>query len=295
MKKLSLKHVSFILAGTFIFSTALTSCSKDNSTPDVPLPPIGGYSTSDSVAASNLVAYWNFDGNQNEIKSGNSPANAVGASYTGGIKGQAVKLDNGYLNYSGVTGLTSLTTDFSVSAWFQVQNDTLGAREVFQYASANPTDAFGNINFTLETKQYSHSPNTGYDTLIIHPTFRDEKGGLQDNTNNYPVNDTTLVKDSSGKWVHSTITWNAQSHQFNIWANGVKIGNFPTRGTSVFTPSSSTNAIIGGWSNNVAGSGLPAQDFSIPFTGVIDQVRVYNKTLSDDEISALYQLEKAGR
>ena len=80
-----------------------------------------------------------------------------------------------------------------------------------------------------------------------------------------------------------------------MYANGVKIGNFPDRGTAVFTPSPSTSAIIGGWSTNVPALSLPEQPIFQPFNGSIDEVRLYNKTLSTDEISALYQLAKAGR
>ncbi|HEU5054602.1 MAG TPA: LamG-like jellyroll fold domain-containing protein [Hanamia sp.] len=297
MKKLTIKNLSLVFTGVFLFSVILVSCKKSKS--DVKLPDIGGYPSSNAVAASNLVAYWDFDGNQTETKSGNNPADAQGASYTNGVKGQALSLANGYLYYTGVSGLTSLTSDFSVSAWFQVQNnktDTSGfANEVFQYVSGTPSDAFGNINFSLETGQFKHTPDAGYDTLIIHPTFRDQAGGLQDNTNNYPVSDSTLVKDTTGTWVYSVITWNSSTHQFNIYANGAKVGNFPDRGTSVFTPSPSTSAIIGAWSSNIPALGLPAQSFAQPFTGAIDEVRVYSKTLSKDEISALYELGKAGR
>ena len=68
MKKIAMKNVSLLLIGAFLFSVVFTSCKKKNN--DVQLPPIGGYNNSDEVGAANLVAYWNFDGNQNEIKSG---------------------------------------------------------------------------------------------------------------------------------------------------------------------------------------------------------------------------------
>ncbi|MGN6250132.1 MAG: LamG-like jellyroll fold domain-containing protein [Ginsengibacter sp.] len=299
MKKLTIKNLSLAFAGMLLFSAILTSCKKSSS-PDVTLPDIGGYPSSDSVAASNLVAYWGFDGNQTEMKSGNNPAEAQGASYTNGVKGQGLALSNGFLYYTGVSGLTSLTSDFSVSAWFQVQNnktDTSGhPSELFQYVSGNPTDQFGNINWTLETGAFKNTPEAGYDTLIIHPQIRDQAGGIQDNINNYPVNDTTLVKDTTGTWIYSVITWNASTHQLNLYANGVNVGNFPDRGTAVFTPDPSTSAIIGGWSNNVSALGVTADPkIYQPFTGSIDEVRVYNKTLSKDEISALYELGKAGR
>jgi hypothetical protein len=285
-----------ILGGMVVIS----GCDKDND--DVNLPPIGGYNNSNEVASANLKAHWTFDNTQKEDISGVTPAQVVGASYISGRKGQAVSLNNGYLYYTGVTGLSSVTSAFSVSAWVQVQNNLSGvngAREVFQWVRANPSalpnEAFGNINLTLETQQYPHTAATGYDTLIIHPTFRDQANGLQDNTNNYPVTAANLVKDTAGKWIHTLITWDPNTHKFDVWANGVKVGNYPDRGTSVFTPSASTAAVIGGWISNVTGIGVTPQGFTLPFLGAIDEVRVFNKTLLDTEISALYLLEMAGR
>lgn len=301
MKKHSIYFAAKFLAGAISLTFAITSCKSK--TQDVVLPAIGGYNNSNEVAAANLKAHWTFDGTQKEDISGVSPAQVVGASYVSGIKGQGVGLSNGFLYYTGVTGLSAVTTSFSVSAWFQVNNNkpspTTGGGtplEVFQWVratpSTDPNNPFGNINFTLETGQFAHTPATGYDTLIIHPTYRDQAGGLQDNINNYPLN---LVKDTTGKWIKSTITYDNTTHLFQTWVNGVKVSNFEDRGTNVFTPSASTNAVIGAWVANVTGLGVTAQGFTVPFTGAIDEVRVYNKALTSAEISALYQLELAGR
>ena len=299
MKKLSLKHVSFILAGTFIFSTALTSCSKDNSTPDVPLPPIGGYSTSDSVAASNLVAYWNFDGNQKEIKSGTDATSSANATYTSGVKGQAVKLDSGYVFYNSIPALDGMTT-FSVSAWVQVQNngkepgDTIDhsfTSMIFQLTKPNST--FGNINLGLET---SWKPASN-DSLVVHGWYTDPSNGLQDNRNDpFGTPPVGVVIDSAGKWINVTMTVdNSNPVNCLIYANGVNIGAYNTRGPNVYTPMTPSSVIIGAWVNNIPSLPHTSDTWPHAFVGSIDQVRVYNKALSPDEISALYQLEKAGR
>lgn len=291
-----MKRITKLMLATAALSFGFISC---NNKEDVPLPTIDGYNNSNEVAAASLKAHWTFDGTQNEAISATAPAQAVGASYVTGIKGQGIGLANGFLYYTGVTGLTSVTTSFTVSAWVQVQNNaglTTGGTpsEVFQYVKASPTvnDAFGNINFTLETGNFRNTPAAGYDTLIIHPTFRDPAGGLQDNINNFPLQ---LVKDTAGKWIHTLITYDATTHLFNIWANNVKVGNFPDRGTNVYTPAATTKAVIGAWIANVTGSGVNPQGFTVPFVGSIDEVRVYNKALTDAEIGSLYKIERAGR
>lgn len=294
MKKLSIKNISLILAGIFLFSAALTSCKK-SSTPDVTLPDIGGYPSSDSVASSNLVAYWNFDGNQNEIKSGTAATSSANATYTPGIKGQAIKLDSGYVFYNSIPSLNGMNS-FTVSAWIQVRNnyDTLGnafTSMIFQLSKPNST--FGNINLGLET---NWKPATN-DTLVVHGWYTDPSNGLQDNRNdpfgNPPVG---VVLDTTGKWINVMMTVdNNNPVNCLIYANGVNIGAYSNRGANVYTPSTPSSVIIGGWLNNVPGQPHTSDTWPHAFVGSIDQVRVYNKALSQDEISALYQLEKAGR
>ncbi len=296
MKKISIKNISLILAGTFVLSAIITSCSKNNSTPDVPLPPIGGYASSDSVAAANLVAYWNFDGNQNEIKSGTAATSSAGATYmTNGIKGQALKLDSGYVFYNSIPALDGMTT-FTVSAWVQVRNnyDTLGnafTSMIFQLSK--PTSTFGDINLGLET---SWKPASN-DSLVVHGWYTDPANGLQDNRNDpFGTPPVGVVLDTAGHWINVMMTVdNSNPVNCLIYANGVNIGAYNTRGTNVYTPTTPSSVIIGGWLNNVPGQPHTSDTWPHAFVGGIDQVRVYNKALSPDEISALYQLEKAGR
>ena len=290
-----MKNVTLILAGTFLFSLAMTSCSK-SSTPDVTLPPIGGYSSSDSVAAANLVAYWNFDGNQNEIKSGTASTSSDRVTYTPGIKGQAIKCDSGYVFYNSIPALNGMTA-FSVSAWVQVRNnfDTLGnAYTSMIFQTSKSTDAFGNINLGLET---AWKPASN-DSLVVHGWYTDPKNGLQDNRNDpFGTPPVGVVLDTAGKWINVMMTVdNSNPVNCLIYANGVSIGAYNTRGTNVYTPQTPSSVIIGGWLNNVPGQ--PHTSVSYPthaFVGSIDQVRVYNKALSTSDISALYQLELAGR
>jgi hypothetical protein len=299
MKKLSLKNVSLILAGTFLFSVAMTSCSKDNGSPDVPLPPIGGYAASDSVAAANLVAYWNFDGNQKEVKSGTDATSSANATYTSGVKGQAVKLDSGYVFYNSIPALDNMTT-FSVSAWVQVRNNGKEATDTVDHSFTSmifqltkPNSTFGNINLGLET---SWKPASN-DTLVVHGWYTDPSNGLQDNRNDpFGTPPVGVVIDTTGKWVNVIMTVdNSNPVNCLIYANGVNIGAYNNRGTNVYTPMTPSSVIIGAWVNNIPSLAHTSDTWPHAFVGSIDQVRVYNKALSADEISALYQLEKAGR
>ncbi|MGN6600915.1 MAG: LamG-like jellyroll fold domain-containing protein [Ginsengibacter sp.] len=294
MKKLTIKNISLAFAGMLLFSAILTSCKKSSS-PDVTLPDIGGYPSSDSVAAANLKAYWNFDGNQKEIKSNTDATSSANVSYTDGVKGQALKFDSGYVFYQSIPALDNMTT-FTVSAWVQVRNnfDTLGnafTSMIFQLSKPNST--FGNINLGLETG-WKPADN---DTLVVHGWYTDPSNGLQDNRNdpfgNPPVG---VVLDTTGKWINVAMTVdNGDPATIKIYANGQSIGAYDNRGTNVYTPMTPSSVIIGGWLNNVPNQPHTSDTWPHGFVGSIDQVRVYNKVLSKDELSALYQLELAGR
>lgn len=290
MKTLSMKNVSLVLAGTFLISIAMTSCKKKNS--DVVLPPIGGYANSDAVAATNLVAYWNFDGNQNEIKSGTAATSSDRVSYITGIKGQALLCDSGYVFYNSIPALDGMTA-FSVSAWVQTQNSQAPGFTSLIFQLSKPNSTFGNINFGVETGQKP----AGNDTLTIHGWYTDPSNGLQDNRNDpFGTTPVGIVLDTTGHWIHTVMTVdNSNPVNFHIYANGVDIGAYSQRGTNVYTPMTPSSVIIGGWLNNVPGQPHTSDTWPHAFVGGIDQVRVYNKALSASDVSALYQLEKAGR
>jgi hypothetical protein len=120
---------------------------------------------------------------------------------------------------------------------------------------------------------------------------------LQDNRNDpFGTPAVGVVLDTAGTWVNVMMTLdNANPVNFRIYANGKEIGAYTQRGTNVYTPITPASVIIGGWLNNVPNQPHTSDTWPHAFVGSIDQVRVYNKALSADEISALYQLEKAGR
>jgi Concanavalin A-like lectin/glucanases superfamily len=278
-----------VIASSFFI--AFSSCKKNH---DVTLPPIGGYNSSDEVAAANLVAYWSFEGSQSEVKSGTAVTSSDRATYSTGVKGQAISLDSGYLFYTSIPALNALTT-FSVSAWVMVRNNG-GPTNAFTsmiFQTSKPTSTFGNINLGLET---SWNPSTN-DTLVVHGWYTDPATGLQDNRNDPFGNPRVgVVLDTAGHWINVMMTVdNSNPVNCLIYANGVSIGAYNTRGTNVYTPLTPSSVIIGGWLNNVPGQPHTSDTWPHAFVGSIDQLRVYSKALTVDEISALYKLELAGR
>lgn len=296
-KKLKMTKNSLNLSGTLlvvaaVFTFAMSSCKKNGG--DVQLPPIDGYNNSNEVAKDNLMAYWDFEGNSNEMKSGAASTSSSRVTYVPGVKGQAIKLDSGYVFFKNVPAINAMTS-FSVSAWVQTRNngETDNAFTSMVFQASKPGSTFGNMNLGLET---SWKPATN-DTLVVHGWYSDPSNGLQDNRNDpFGTPPVGVVLNPANKWVFLTMTANnVAPSQFLIYANGQPIGAYSDRGTALYTPQSPSSVIIGGWLNNVPGEAHTSDTWPHAFVGSIDQVRVFNKALTPAEISSLYKLESAGR
>ena len=305
MKKRTIKPILQFLTLGGIFSVLVAgNCNKNN---DVPLPQIGGYNNSNEVAAANLKAYWPLDGNGTESKSGTVPTSTVGVTYaTGGIKGQAATFSNGYIYYaSAVGGALPSNQPFSISAWVQGANNFVNGgnppanNHPYQFFTlARPGQFWGNVNLLYEAGQYG----VASDTMVFKSIYK-LASGEKDNINNYgpPGSYKVIKKAGTGQWVHVVTTYNPAGGTgaesiFRIYADSALAStvNFENKGSNsyVYAPH---EVIIGGWYNNIPGKTITPDTWTTPFTGKLDEIRVYNKLLSDAEIIALYHLGKAGR
>ena len=312
MKKIAMKNVFFLSIGAFLLSVTNTSCKKSNS--DVVLPPIGGYNTSNDVAAANLKAHWAFDGNANESISSTAPSTSLKSTFVPGVKGQAVKLDSGYILYPTIAALNTVNLgSVTVSTWINTDNQGDGTRPTGVFALTLGTAAqtdwnSGPINMYLENGR----PATYDDTLVLHSAFSTYGSGSRmggDNINDYGVRETDFkTVHGTNKWVQYIIRYDGSGSFFDIFANGVLVSNNNFRfkytgalpgvgfGPIVLPAATQTQVVIGGFPNTTTGFPMSAiQGFQGLYRGSIDELRFYNKALSADEITALYQLELAGR
>ena len=155
--KLSTLNINGCLVGLSLTAAILSSCKKDGNPNNLPeVSPtayegkIDGYLSTDEIYPTNLVAYWNFDGNKNETKSNTAPTSTANdAIVAGGVKGQALSLTGGYLYYG--TQLNAFKTDalksFTISEWVQVFNN--GSKRTMIFQLARPGIFNGSINFAI--------------------------------------------------------------------------------------------------------------------------------------------------
>jgi hypothetical protein len=220
---------------------------------------------SNTVAlSSGLVGYWNFDGGATHWNTGKvddiSGQNNTGqlinmsttTSPTPGKIGQALKF-NGSSSYVSVPDSTSLslTSTFSFTAW--VKPSVTGTRVIMtRNSSPNQDDIQFDGSGNLYYRQYPAGGNGfAFSTAAAVPT---------------------------GVWTHVSITYNASSNVMSFYINGA------------FVESHSPSATLLIEHNLInVGADKGQQDF-LPFSGLMDDVRIYNRALSPTEVQALYNI-----
>lgn len=308
MKKISFKILNKVTAVALVVAVGVISCGKDKDDPA--LPPIGGYNNSNEVAAANLKAHWSFDGSLNERISSTAPSTSLRTSFLTGVKGQAVKLDSGYILYPTIAALNSDIGSFSVSTWIFTENQGTGTRPTGVFALTLGAGAQrdwndGPILISLENGR----PKTYNDTLVIKTNIATTKGGSLlkgDNINDFGARETDFkTVKGANKWTHVVARWEGAGSFIDFYANGIRVSNNNFRfreaggvgfGLMTLPAGTSTQVLFGGYPNATNGFPLSTlQGFQGLFRGNIDETRFYNKALTDDEITSLYQLELAGR
>lgn len=289
----------------FISAFTLSSCDDDE---DIALPPIGGYNNSNEVAASNRVAHWTFDGTTNETIANVAPTTAVGNTYTTGVKGQGLTLTNGYILYPTLAALSNANAinNVTVTAWVKVSNN--GVAPTCFMALTQSTTAQSDWNTgPIMLMAENGKPASVDDTLVLKGIFSTWVGGSRyggDNINDFGVRETDFkTVKTGGNWVHAVVRYDGTTSTIDLYANGIRVSNNNfrkrTRGAVDMGPIINVppvQAIIGTFPNSNSGfANSPAQTWQKFMTGSMDEVRLYSKALTDDEIKSLYELEKAGR
>lgn len=298
----SKKLISLLLSAVVVFSACTKADYGDNVVKGDPPPVPGGFTNSDQVAAANLVAYWSFDGNNNEIKSNTAPIKVNNASFTTGVKGQALQLNSGFLLYPTIAALSSANalSSCTVSMWVNFSNNGSQASEFFALAkdTSKQNDWLGILNIAAETGHSASDQNIAFHSWI--GTYPSGTRNGADNINDYGNAGTDFqTVAAAGKWVQYIMRYDASSENLDLYVNNTRVSNNNFRHRGGFGPivmPTPTQVLIGAFPTAITGFSLSGnQSWQALLTGSIDEIRVFNKALSDLEISALYKLERQGR
>lgn len=284
----TLKSFSLLaIASALLIAGSFTACDSS----DEPAPINDGKIDPSTIATANLVAYFPFESATASISKGEG----ITYSKTGGAGSFAVgRRGNGYkgstaeayLEYNvATTNVFKSMTEFSMAAWIK-SPAAGGAAKIF---GLNGGDSFmGNLVFMLEG-------NSNADSL-------DLKGYLFNSVTEWKGQDLRVQDKAflSDKWVHIVYSYNKTTSTMALYANGLLVrdgikysgpetapGVQPLLGAVTFG-TDMTKVNIGAWPQQLDGTG---QDWMKFYPGLLDELRIYDKALTDAEIKALYDAE----
>jgi hypothetical protein len=227
----------------------------------LPPPPLG-----------RALAHWRFDETSGTVVHDSAGTydgtlSSTGAAFnTNGVSGGAIsltKVNNGFVNMGNVLGL--LTGDYSLVAWIKMNaGDTTDSSVVLSKAEAYTRNGyFVNVNMTgsllRNNKAAFIEGGTGAGQISIQET---------------PISTTTV---NDGNW-HQIVAVYEDGGNKSIYVDGAPAED--TKPSQTFIGNSAP-FLIGGFTFSGAPSGL--------FTGLIDDVQVYDFALTDSDVDFLFQ------
>jgi len=284
MKKINQFSV-FTVAALFL-GLFLNSCDKDET------DPYAGKTDPSTIATANLVAYFPLDSESASISIGSGitySKKSGAASFVLGRRGNAYKgsTSQAFLEYNLATSnVFKSMSEYTYAVWIKCPAPVGGAASVFVVNGGDP--GMGNLNFIVESQSNA-------DSLALKPYLYNSTTAWQGQAF-WQFNKAFL----SDKWVHIVSSYNKTTSTMAIYANGKLVntnvryadgvvnGVQPLLGALTFG-TDMTKFDIGAWAKLAAG--VAADSWMLYYPGAIDELRIYNKALTDAEVKALYDAE----
>ena len=263
----------------------------------VATPVAGGFVNSNDIAPANLVAHFPFENTVADIKGGVTGGTTSGTtSFVAGRKGQAYQGSvNGFIGYTSPGPIAKLTS-FTISVWINTGKHDGGAQGVFTLAKQDGS-FWGNFFLMIEG---NNSPSNRM-FMKLHM----EKNGAPFTEHWLEPFGDFRPDDMYGAWRHVAWTYDAATSKVGFFINGQKRTLPPGADTRAADGSGTplgalnfknpTKFIIGGMQNHLGSPFNTPEPWMLNYTGKLDEFRIYNKALSEIEISAIQVLERQGR
>lgn len=209
----------------------------------------------------NLVAYYSFDDGTARDDSGNShDGSIIGATEITGVRGKALFFDgkNDYIKLPLI--FSADPGQVTVMAFIKTKSES----PTRQYSFYN-----GNYEFGLADS------NFGLNGVCV-------KLNQEKYTNIWHCAGGTITADGI-TWTHEVGVIDTINHRIQYYQNGALIDSQILPDDSFARPYSTNCVSIGAYTSE---GSLGKKDF---FAGGIDEVRIYNRVLSDEEIHAIYK------
>lgn len=288
-----------VIAMQFFGSCNEESIDKVNA--PIPYEPIGGYENSDDVAKDHLVAKFSFDGNIDDSKNGITDGVGTDVTYEAGVKGTAYKgSPTSFIAYNNVSNSVINVKSISVSMWIKTEPHTGGAQSLFMLPKK--TDFWGNIFSLIEQS------NSNTSMFLKNHIEKDVTPSIPWFGQFLEHNGDNILKNMYGAWKHVVWTYNGINSTYSIYIDGVKL-DLPATISKRYASDPSTGGgpygelansevskfIIGGYQQHLGAPWGNPDGWMLHYTGLMDEFRIYDTALEDNEVTALYKLEKDNR
>lgn len=211
-----------------------------------------------------MVGYWSFTGNADDESGNGNNGTVNGATLVAdrfGNPNSAYSFD-GMDDYIDVPHSSSLQVSsyVTISAWVKMDEATSG--------------------IVIVKGNYGHLWDYGLSTSWSYPSYP-ESGG------EFVINEYRDLNDKFNRWHHFAVTVDEiNGNLLKIYMDGIEMTGLLCRANDInFT----SGNYIRPTSGTLKFGGIPA---SYSFKGLVDDIRIYNRTLSTSEIDAIYVGEK---
>jgi hypothetical protein len=277
MKKLNI----YIIAAVFI-SMGLSSCRKAFD-PKSYAPPlsVGGYTSVKEISKENLIAYYAFDNSLVDSVSG-SAGTATGTTFGNGFEKQALQgALNSYVLATPSAAVASIKS-FTVTEWYNSPPPSTGIIGIFTLSKSNAF--WGNIEVFFENGSTNDNGK-----IRVHIA-----NGETDNT--LAVDN---VINLFNKWVNLAVSYDGATSIATLYINGSKVSSGKVGSLTGNLTFNNVGKLAFGCvqfqTNPSLTSATDSQPWARYLTGQLDEVRIYNKALSDAEVGAIIGLEGRGK
>lgn len=233
----------------------------------IPVDKVKQISFFHSIANTNLlkglVCRWSAEGNTADLIGGQNGELLFGAEYADGKVGKAFSFNN------------------------LRERVHIPDSDKFKFRSS----------FTIECWAYANALVEGTGGIIIHRSDnRSGKDTFHIGTNNKDFNfyisseDDYCIVSAPGKereWTHLAGVWDKEEKEIRFYINGKMVANKKTNLEPIWELEAGPDTGIG--IGNHAG-----RFHTFPFDGMVDEIGIYNRALSDDEIRLIYETGEKG-
>jgi hypothetical protein len=242
----------------------------------------------DTTLLNGLVSYWPLDeegGTRNDVINGNNLTDNNTVISATGLQGTAADFERGnnrygftpdpaeYLSINDATqsGL-DIAASLSISAWIKVEDVPPSINDSYTIASKS-SEAGGQWSWAF---RYGHWDNVMPGERHLDFMWKEATGSWS--ANSWDTHKMVAINNlESGTFHFVTVTANVVTQELKFYVDGVQVGTTQQGPSSFFD--SSAPFIIGGYDN-----GAPTSIFD----GQIDEVGLWNRALTSEEVTKLY-------